>query len=25
VRELSPDRVVDHYNELEPVILALLG
>ena len=25
VRELSPDRVIDHYDELEPAILALLG
>jgi phosphoglycolate phosphatase len=25
VRELSPDRIIDHYDELEPAILALLG
>ena len=25
VRELSPDRVIDHYDELEPAIVALLG
>ena len=25
VRELGPDRVIDHYDELEPAIVALLG
>jgi phosphoglycolate phosphatase len=25
VRELGPDKVIDHYDELEPAILALLG
>ncbi len=25
VRELAPDRVIDHYDELEPAIVALLG
>lgn len=25
VRELAPDKVIDHYDELEPAIVALLG
>jgi phosphoglycolate phosphatase len=25
VRELGPDKVIDHYDELEPAITALLG